>query len=74
MAKPTFQDYKDSGALDRRDVPPSWLVRTTAGFQFMTTADREKADHWAEKIGGTVEWYTPTQSIAHQSIGATYDH
>lgn len=74
MAKPTYQDYADSGALVRRPVKPCWLVRTKAGHQFSTPSTREEADRQADKIGGTVEWYTPIQSSAHQSIGATYDH
>ena len=74
MPKPTYADYKASGALDRKPVAPSWLVRTAAGAQFSTHSDRTRADYWAAKIGGTVEWYTPVQSNAHQNIGETYDH
>ncbi|AXH47351.1 hypothetical protein SEA_EDEN_56 [Microbacterium phage Eden] len=74
MAKPTFQDYKDSGVLDPKPVPPGWLVRTASGQQFCTPKTREDADRWAEKIGGTVEWYTPIQSTIYDQIGSTYDH
>lgn len=73
MAKPTFQDYKDSGVLDPKPVPASWLVRTASGLQFSVHSDRTRADHWAEKIGGTVEWYVPIQAATSQ-IGQTYDH
>ncbi|AYN57032.1 hypothetical protein PBI_ROLLINS_55 [Microbacterium phage Rollins] len=74
MAKPSFADYKAAGILERKPVAPSWLVRTAAGHQFSTHSDRARADHWAEKIGGTVEWYTPIQSDVYTTLGATYDH
>lgn len=74
MAKPTLADYKASGALDRKPVPPGWLVRTADGQQFSTPKTEEAAQRWAEKIGGTYEWYTPIQTTAYQTIGQTYDH
>lgn len=74
MAKPTYADYKASGVLDRKPVPPGWLVRTASGGQFCTPKTEDQAKHWAEKIGGSYEWYTPIQSTAHTTIGATYDH
>lgn len=74
MSKPTYQDYLASGALDRKPVPASWLVRTAAGHQFSTHSDRTRADYWAAKIGGTVEWYEPIQSHVYEQIGSTYDH
>lgn len=74
MAKPTLQDYRDAGVLEYRPVSPSWLVRTAAGYQFSTPSTREEADRQAERIGGTVEWYTPIQSAYGQNIGSNYDH
>lgn len=40
------------------------LVRTTGGLQFSIHQDETEAAHWATKIGGTVEPYTPT--ISHK--------
>ncbi|UGL61871.1 hypothetical protein SEA_FRANKLIN22_58 [Microbacterium phage Franklin22] len=74
MAKPTFQDYVDAGVLIPKPVAPSWLVRTASGNQFSTHVSEETAQKWAEKIGGTVEWYVPIQSEAYKTIGTTYDH
>jgi hypothetical protein len=73
MAKPTLQDYIDSGALDVRPVQPSWLVRTAGGLQFCTPKTEEDAKHWAEKTGGTYEWFTPVQATT-MKVGQTYDH
>jgi len=70
----TLQEYRDAGVLERRPVKPFWLVRTKDGSQFSTHSVREDADRWADKIGGTVEWYTPIQSTAYSTIGQTYDH
>ncbi|QJD49872.1 hypothetical protein QDW19_gp57 [Microbacterium phage AvGardian] len=69
----TLQDYRDAGVLDYRPVKPFWLVRTKDGSQFSTHSDREAADRWAERIGGTVEWYTPVQA-PRLNAGETYDH
>jgi|GEM_PF-3865208 len=73
MPKPTFQDYRDSGVLDYRPVPAGWLVRTAEGHQFSTPKTEEDAKRWAEKIGGSYEWYEPVQA---QTVnpGETYDH
>lgn len=73
MAKPTLQDYRDAGVLDRKPVAPFWLVRTADGGQFSTHSDRAQADYWATKIGGTVEWYTPIQATTLKP-GDRYDH
>jgi hypothetical protein len=70
----TLQEYRDAGVLDPRPVKPFWLVRTRDGSQFSTHSDREAADRWAEKIGGTVEWYIPVQATTYSQIGQTYDH
>ncbi|QOP64292.1 hypothetical protein QDW16_gp12 [Microbacterium phage Quenya] len=73
MSKPTLQDYRDAGVLDHKPVPPGWLVRTAAGYQFSTPKTEEEAKRWAEKIGGTYEWYVPVQAQTVQ-VGETYDH
>ena len=73
MAKPTFQDYLDSGVLTPRPVEPFWLVRSADGGQFSTHSDRAQADYWAAKIGGAVEWYKPIQAKT-LTPGARYDH
>ncbi|UKH48492.1 hypothetical protein QDW18_gp55 [Microbacterium phage Katzastrophic] len=73
MSKPTLQDYRDAGVLDPKPVPPGWLVRTAAGYQFCTPKTEEDAKRWADKIGGTYEWYVPIQAQAY-TIGETYDH
>lgn len=56
------------------EVPASWLVRTADGRQFSVADDRDRADAVAESIGGTVEWYTPTQSTYWSSGEKHYDH
>lgn len=73
MPKPTLQDYRDSGALDIKPVPPSWLVRSAAGQQFSTPKTEEEAQRQAERIGGTYEWYVPIQATPY-TVGETYDH
>lgn len=69
----TLQEYRDAGVLDPRPVKPFWLVRTRDGYQFSTHSVEEEAASWADKIGGTYEWYTPVQATT-TNIGETYDH
>lgn len=74
MAKPTLQDYIDAGVLEHKPVAAGWLVRDSRGGQFCTPATEEDAQRWAEKIGGTYEWYIPIQSTYRPQPGASNDH
>lgn len=51
-----------------------WLVRTADGRQFSVTTSRASADHWANRINGTVEPYTPNPTTYWTSGETHADH
>ena len=69
----TLAEYRASGALDPKPVPPGWLVRTKDGYQFSTPSTEEEASRQADRIKGTYEWYVPVQAT-QTTVGETYDH